>query len=229
MQDALNEKLNQARILKKHFKLEETVAVLKECLAIDSSCLIASAQAGLCLLLLGKADEAESFLAKTFDASAPKDLPVGAYLAACLTANGKDEDAGKILSEIQSDTFSAADTFMLVSEMLSEKKEYERSARLLDALSSRFSQDDFFTRPVNHYRMIRVLSQAGLTDIAGQLANAMEENYPDKWETLASKASVLIAEGNYDDAYILTVQALQNGGASYPLLAAQQHWLAMNK
>lgn len=64
MNEKLTEKLNQARLLKKHFKLPETVAVLKECLAIDPNCLIAAAQAGLCLLLQGKAREAESFFKK---------------------------------------------------------------------------------------------------------------------------------------------------------------------
>lgn len=229
MQENLSEKLNKARLLKKHFKLEETVTVLKECLELDPSCLIASAQAGFCLLLLGKAEEAEPFLTKTFDASEPKDLPVGAYLAACLTAQGKSEEAGKVLSVIQNDTFSAAETYMLVAEMLSEKKLDEQSVRLLDALAVHFSKDPFFAKPINHYRVIRILAHAGLQDIAAPLVETLIKNAPDSWETSAAKASVAIAEGNYDKAYTLTVLALKNGGASYPLLAAQQHWLAMNK
>jgi len=229
MQKELLEKLNQARLSKKHFKLEETIAVLKECLEIDPSCLIAAAQAGVCLLLSGKPEEAESFLKKTFEESEKKDLPVGAYLAACSTAINKDDQANEILNDIQSDDFSAAETYMLVAEMLSEKKQHEQAVRLIDALSTRFSQDSFFSRPVNHYRLIRVLAHAGLADIAGQLADALSETFPDSWETLASKASVAIAEEKYEDAYTLTVQALKKGGASYPLLAAQQHWLAMNK
>lgn len=64
MNEELTEKLNQARLLKRHFKLAETVAVLKECLTIDPDCLIAAAQAGLCLLLQGKPQEAESFFKK---------------------------------------------------------------------------------------------------------------------------------------------------------------------
>ena len=229
MQEELIEKLNQARLLKKHFKLEETVTALKECLEIDPSCLIAAAQAGVCLLLLGKPEEAEPFLEKTFKEAEKKDLPVGAYLAACLTSIGKKDQADEVLKDIHNDTFSAAETYMLVAEMLSEKKQHEPAVRLIDALSTHFSQDSFFGVPVNHYRLIRVLAHAGLADIAGQLANSLSETYPDSWEALASKASVAIAEKKYEDAYTLTVQALKKGGASYPLLAAQQHWLAMNK
>lgn len=229
MQEAIVEKLNQARFLKKKFKLEETIAVLKECLEIDPSCLIAAAQTGLCLLLLGKLEEAEPFLEKTFEESQKKDLPVGAYFAACLTAMGKEEQANDVLKDIQSDSFSAAETYMLVAEMLSEKKRHEQAVRLINALSVRFDADVFFSRPVNHYRLIRVLAHAGLADIASQLADALAENFPESWEASASKASVAIAEKKYEEAYTLTVLALKNGGASYPLLAAQQHWLAMNK
>lgn len=229
MQQELFEKLNQARILKKNFKLEETVDVLKQCLELDPSCLIASAQAGLCLLLLGKTEDALPFLTDTFNASNQTDFPVGAYLAAALTATEKSEEAEKVLEKIQTETFSATETYLLVAEMLSEKKQHEQAVRLINALSSDFSQDALFSRPVNHYRIIRVLAQAGLADIAAQLAEALEQNSPDGWETLASKASVAIAEEKYEEAYNLTVLALKNGGASYPLLAAQQHWLALNK
>ena len=118
---------------------------------------------------------------------------------------------------------------MLAAEMLAEKKQYEQAVRLIDALSVRFAGDAFFTAPVNHYRMIRVLALAGLIDIAGQLADALKQKMPGSWEALAAEASVAIAMEKYEDAYSLTVRALQSGGASYPLLAAQQHWLAMNK
>ncbi|MBR1778060.1 MAG: hypothetical protein IJ752_05690 [Alphaproteobacteria bacterium] len=228
MQEIVTEKLNQARILKRKFKLNETISVLKECLEIDPSCLIAAAQAGLCLLLLGRPEEAEPFFKKTFEETQKTDLSVGAYLAACLTAEGKENAAENVLADIQKN-FSAAETFMLAAEMLSEKKQHDKAVRLIDSLSVHFAQDPFFSRSVNHYRMIRVLAHAGLADIAGQLAETLSENDPDSWEALASRASVAIAEGKYDEAYSLTVQALQNGGASYPLLAAQQHWLAMNK
>ena len=229
MQEKVIEKLNQARILKKQFKLDETIAVLKECLEIDPDCLIAAAQVGLCYLLIGDSENAEPFLKKTFEATSKKDLSVGAYLAASLTANGKEDQAGEVLNDIRNDEFSAAEAYMLVAEMLSEKKNHERAVRLIDALSVHFNQDPFFSRPVNHYRMIRVLSHAGLIDVAKQLADALSENLPDRWESLAAQSSVAIAEERYEDAYSLTIQALQNGGASYPLLAAQQHWLAMNK
>ena len=229
MQEELNEKLNQARILKKQFKLEETVSLLKECLELDPSCLIASAQVGFCLLLLGRPEEAEPFLEKTFEETSQKDIPIGAFLAACLTSLGKEKQADDILPLISKDKFSAAETYMLVAEMLSEKKRDEQAVRLIDALSTRFVKDDFFIYPVNHYRIIRVLAHAGLADIAKQLADALEENAPDSWEVLAAKASVAIAEEKYDEAYQLTVRALKNGGTSYPLLAAQQHWLAINK
>ena len=229
MQEELEKKLNEARILKKHFKLEETIAVLKECLKLDPSCLIASAQTGFCLLLLGKADEAEPFLEKTYKEAEPKDLLVGAYLAASLTAQEKDTEAEKILSEIQNDTFSAAETYMLVAEMLFEKKHFEQAVCLINALSVHFNKDALFNNPVNHYRMIRILALSGLTDIAEQLVEGMDQIAPEHWATLASKASVSIAERKFEEAYSLTVQALKNGGASYPLLAAQQHWLAMNK
>lgn len=160
MNEELTEKLNQARLLKRHFKLAETVAVLKECLTIDPDCLIAAAQAGLCLLLQGKPQEAESFFQKAFDGSEKTDLPVGAYLAACMTALNKESEAENLLETIRDKQsgFSAAETYMLAAE-----------------------------------------------------------------------ASVAIAEKEYEKAYALTVRALQSGGASYPLLAAQQHWLAMNK
>ncbi len=231
MNEKLTEKLNQARLLKKHFKLPETVAVLKECLAIDPNCLIAAAQAGLCLLLQGKAREAESFFQKAFDGSGKTDLPVGAYLAACMTAENKNDEAENLLETIhgRQPDFSAAETYMLAAEMLAEKKQYEQAVRLIDALSVRFAGDTFFTAPVNHYRMIRVLALAGLIDIAGQLADALKQKMPGSWEALAAEASVAIAMEKYEDAYSLTVRALQSGGASYPLLAAQQHWLAMNK
>ena len=231
MNEELTEKLNQARLLKRHFKLAETVAVLKECLTIDPDCLFAAAQAGLCLLLQGKPQEAESFFQKAFDGSEKTDLPVGAYLAACMTALNKESEAENLLETIrdkQSD-FSAAETYMLAAEMLAEKKQYEPAVRLINALSVRFAGDHFFIAPVNHYRMIRVLALAGLIDIAGQLADALKQKTPDGWEGLAAEASVAIAEKEYEKAYALTVRALQSGGASYPLLAAQQHWLAMNK
>ena len=125
MQNALVEKLNQARLLKRHFKLDETVDVLKECLELDPSCLIAAAQAGLCLLMLGKPTEAKPFLKKTFEESQQKDLLVGSYLAACLTALGKENQANEILSDIQNDEFSIAETYMLTAEMMCEKKQYE--------------------------------------------------------------------------------------------------------
>lgn len=231
MNEKLTEKLNQARLLKKHFKLPETVAVLKECLEIDPNCLIAAAQAGLCLLLQGKAQEAEAFFQKAFDGSGKTDLPVGAYLAACITALNKESEAGNLLETIrarQAD-FPAAETYMLAAEMLAEKKQYEQAVRLIDALSVRFAGDAFFTAPVNHYRMIRVLALAGLVDIAEQLADTLKQKTPDSWEGLAAEASVAMAAEKYEEAYSLTVRALQSGGASYPLLAAQQHWLAMNK
>lgn len=231
MNEKLTEKLNQARLLKKHFKLPETVALLKECLEIDPNCLIAAAQAGLCLLLLGKAQEAEAFFQKAFDGSGKTDLPVGAYLAACMTALNKESEAGNLLETIrarQAD-FPAAETYMLAAEMLAEKKQYEQAVRLIDALSVRFAGDAFFTAPVNHYRMIRVLALAGLVDIAEQLADTLKQKTPDSWEGLAAEASVAMAAEKYEEAYSLTVRALQSGGASYPLLAAQQHWLAMNK
>ena len=231
MNETLSEKLNRARLLKRHFKLPETIAVLKECLQIDPDCLIAAAQAGLCLLLSGKAQEAELFFQKAFDGSGKKDLPVGAYLAACMTASDKDNEAENLLKTLhdKQPDFSAASTYMLAAEMLAEKKQYEQAVRLINALSVHFGGDAFFTQPVNHYRMIRVLSLAGLIDIAEQLAEALKQKTPDGWEGLAAEASVAMAEKKYEEAYSLTIRALQSGGSSYPLLAAQQHWLALNK
>ena len=231
MNTELSEKLNQARLLKRHFKLAETVKVLKECLALDPDCLIAAAQAGLCLLLQGQTTEAETFFQKAFNGSKKTDLPVGAYLSACMTALGKENEAEnvlKIIHEKESD-FSAAQTYMLSAEMLAEKKQYEQAVRLIDALSVRFPQDAFFTSPLNHYRMIRVLALAGLVEIAAPLAEALQENTQNSWEGLAAASSVAMAQKKYEEAYSLTIQALQSGGSSYPLLAAQLHWLAMNK
>ena len=230
MNEQLTEKLNQARLLKRHFKLPETIETLKECLAIDPDCLIASAQAGLCLLLSGDAAQATTFFKKAYNGSGKSDIQVGAYLAACLTAIG-DEDAPALLNEIKEKQpdFSAADTFMLASEVLPETKQYEQAIRLIDALSSQFGKDAFFFLPINHYRLIRVLAAAELTEIAEPLADALKQKTPEGWEGLAAEASVAMAKKQYDEAYSLTVRALQNGGTSYPLLAAQQHWLAMNK
>ncbi len=230
MNEQLTEKLNQARLLKRHFKLAETIEVLKECLLIDPGCLIASAQAGLCLLLSGDASQASVFFQKAYDGSGKSDVQVGAYLTACLTATG-DEKAPALLNEIKErhSDFSAAETFMLASEMLSEKKQHEQAVRLIDALSTKFGQDDFFILPINHYRLIRVLAAAELVDIAEPLAEALKQKTAGRWEGLAAEASVAIAKKQYDEAYSLTVRALQNGGTSYPLLAAQQHWLAINK
>ena len=231
MNTELSEKLNQARLLKRHFKLAETVKVLKECLALDPDCLIAAAQAGLCLLLQGQTTEAETFFQKAFNGSKKTDLPVGAYLSACMTALGKENEAEnvlKIIHEKESD-FSAAQTYMLSAEMLAERKQYEQAVRLIDALSVRFPQDAFFTSPLNHYRMIRVLALAELVEIAAPLAEALKEKTQDSWEGLAAASSVAMAEKKYEEAYSLTIRALQSGGSSYPLLAAQQHWLAMNK
>lgn len=229
MQETVTEKLNQARILKKQFKLDETIEVLKECIEMDPSCLIAVAQAGLCLLLVGKPAEAAPFLEKAFNETQKKDIIVGAYLAAALTAIGETERANEVLADIRSDKFSAAETYMLVAEMLAEKKSFEEALRLIDALSVNFAEDPFFVPPINHYRMIRVLADCGVSDIAKQLSEALTQNAPDCWEALAAQSSVAIAEGKYEEAYSLTIRALQNGGASYPLLAAQQHWLAINK
>lgn len=231
MSTELNEKLNQARLLKRHFKLAETVKVLKECLQLDPDCLIAAAQAGLCSLLQGQITEAETFFQKAFDGSGKTDLPVAAYLAACMTALGKENEAENVLKTIhekQSD-FSAASTYLLGAEMLAEKKQYEQAVRLINALSVCFPKDALFSSPLNHYRMIRVLALAGLVEIAAPLAEALKENTPDGWEGLAAEASVAMAEKKYEEAYSLTIRALQSGGSSYPLLAAQQHWLAMNK
>ena len=60
----------------------------------------------------------------------------------------------------------------------------------------------------------------------------MDINSQEHIKTIApvvAKAYQLGKEQKYDEAYQLTVRALKNGGTSYPLLAAQQHWLAINK
>lgn len=229
--DKLTEKLNEARALKRKFKLEETVAALKECLEIDPKCLIASAQAGFCLLLLGRPAQAEGFLSTAFEQSGRKDVPVGYYLAAALTAQGKEEQAQEtrqacIEAALES---NGAETYMLAAEMMAEKEQYPEALRLLDVLSTVYAQSDFFRHPVNHYRLIRVLAKADVIDIAGPLAQSLYEETPESWEGLAAKAAVAVAEKQYEEAYAFTVQALRRGGASNPLLAAQQHWLAMNK
>lgn len=229
--DKLTEKLNEARTLKRKFKLEETVSALKECLAIDPKCLIASAQAGFCLLLLGRPEEAETFLRAAFEQSGSKDVPVGYYLAACQTALGKEDQAREIrktCTEISPES-NGAETYMLTAEMMAEKNKYAEAVRLLDVLSADYAEGTFFRHPVNHYRLIRVLAKADIIDIAEPLAQSLLEETPESWEGLAAKAAVAIAQKQYEDAYSFTVQALRRGGASNPLLAAQQHWLAMNK
>lgn len=229
--DKLTEKLNKARTLKRKFKLEETVNALKECLEIDPECLIASAQAGFCLLLLGRPEQAETFLSSAFEQSGRKDMPVGYYLAAALTAQGKEEQAQEIRDACTESVPASigAETYMLTAEMMAEKEQYAEALRLLDILSVVYAESTFFHHPLSHYRLIRVLAKAGVTDIAGPLADSLYEEAPESWEGLAAKAAVAIAEKKYEDAYSFTVQALRRGGASNPLLAAQQHWLAMNK
>ena len=219
----LTEKLNEARSLKHAFKLPETIAALKECLAIDPHCVIASAQAGLCSLMTGETAQAESFLEQAVKDTNKADAPVLAYYTAALIANGKDY--GQYLPLCS----GLQDTLLLVAEMLSEKDKHDEVLRLIEVLSDRYLATDLFKTPKAHYRLIRLLARAGETELAADLANGLEAETPDSWEGLAAQAAVEIAKKDYDKAYSLTVRALQRGGSSNPMLAAQQHWLALNK
>lgn len=224
-------KLNKARELKKEFKLEETVQVLRECLEIDPHCVIASAQAGFCLLILGKPEQAEELLSLAFEDSQQNDFPVAAYLSAALTANGKEEQAKKIrnMCKDKNPEFSPEEIYMVTAEMMEEKNKHTEALRLLDVLSSEYKDSPFFQIPVNHYRLIRVLANADVMDVAEPLADALSDSTEQSWEGLAARAAVSMAKKDYENAYSLTVRALQRGGSSNPMLAAQQHWLALNK
>lgn len=219
----LTEKLNKARLLKQAFKLPETIEALKECLAIDPHCVIASAQAGLCSLMTGETEQAESFLKQAVNDTNKSDAPVLAYYTAALIANGKDcADWLPLCSDLQ-------DTLLLVAEMQSEKGNHIAVMRLIEVLSDKYLNTALFKTPQAHYRLIRLLARAGETELAAELANGLAEETPDSWEGLAAQAAVEMAKKEYDKAYSLTVRALQRGGSSSPMLAAQQHWLAMNK
>ena len=219
----LTEKLNEARSLKQAFKLPETIEKLRECLAIDPHCVIASAQAGLCSLMTGETEQAESFLKQAVDDTNKSDAPVLAYYTAGLIANGKNyADCLPLCPDLQ-------DTLLLVAEMLSEKDKHDAVLRLIEVLSDKYLDTDLFKTPKAHYRLIRLLARAGETELAADLANGLEAETRDSWEGLAAQAAVEMAKKDYDKAYSLTVRALQRGGSSNPMLAAQQHWLAMNK
>lgn len=219
----LTEKLNEARSLKRAFKLPETIEALKECLAIDPHCVIASAQAGVCSLMTGEVEQAESFLKQAVEDTNKTDTPVLAFYTAALIANGKD--CGEYLPLCP----DLQDTLLLVAEMLSEKDKHDAVLRLIEVLSEKYLNTDLFKTPKAHYRLIRLLARAGETALAADLANGLEAETPNSWEGLAAQAAVEMAKKDYDKAYFLTVRALQHGGSSNPMLAAQQHWLALNK
>ena len=120
-------------------------------------------------------------------------------------------------------------TLLLVAEMLSEKDKHDAVLRLIEVLSEKYLNTDLFKTPKAHYRLIRLLARAGETALAADLANGLEAETPNSWEGLAAQAAVEMAKKDYDKAYSLTVRALQHGGSSNPMLAAQQHWLALNK
>lgn len=227
----ITDQLNEARLFKQRFKLKEAIESFKKCLEIDAHNLIALSQIGFCSLILGNVNEAEFFFSETFKETKEKDLPVGSYLAAIFVAKGEKEKAQKILDILHAvdPHFSIATTYMLVAEMLSEKKDDEKAVYLIDTLCADFQKDAFFKRPVNHYRIIRILAHAGLIEIAEILADSHEKTVGDSWEGVAAKASVEIGKKDYEKAYKLTITALQRGGGVNPFLAAQQHWLALNK
>ena len=173
--------------------------------------------------MTGETEQAESFLKQAVDDTNKADAPVLTYYTAALIANGKDY-AGflPLCPDLQ-------DTLLLVAEMLSEKDKHDEVLRLIEVLSEKYLNTDLFKTPKAHYRLIRLLARAGETELAADLAKGLEAETPDSWEGLAALAAVEMAKKNYEKAYSLTVQALQRGGSSNPMLAAQQHWLAMNK
>lgn len=229
--EVLMEKLEQARTLKREFRLREAIEYFNECAQIDPKCIFAAAQAGLCHLLLGEAESAVPFLEQAFNASSYTDTTVGAYLAAALTAAGREDDACAVRRksrEADPET-ELAEACMMTAEMLAEKKSFEGALRLIDVLSSVFAQDDWFKIPRNHYRIIRVLAAAGVVDVAEFLAHSLAEKTSDGWEGEAALSALAIAREEYAEAYEHTLKAIEKGGAADPLLAAQQHWLAINK
>ncbi|MCQ2965183.1 MAG: hypothetical protein MJ250_00390 [Alphaproteobacteria bacterium] len=221
----LDDLLKQAISFKKNFQLDETIKTLKECLELDTKCTIASAQIGLCSLIQGNTSEAEKYLQKAYLDLEKKDLLVNSYYAAILTANGKNDIAKNVIQ----DTQDIEETYLIVAEMLVEKKNFSSVVNLLDILTTDFIDANIFKIPSTHYRLIRLLSKVGFIDIAEILAESLVEQTPTSWEGLAAKASIEISKNNTEEAYNLTIRALQRGGASNPLLAAQQHLLAIDR
>lgn len=229
--ETLIEKLNRAQELKKQFKLREAAEYFNECAQMDPMCVIASAQAGLCHLLLGEPDVAEPFLDQAYRASHFIDVMVGAYLGATLTANDKEKEAEAVREKcLKIDPeVDIPEAYMVVAEMLSEKKRFDETLRIIDILSSVYADSNWLKIPRNHYRLIRVLANSGVLDIAEFLTQSLTENMPNSWESPAAQAAIAIAKKEYETAYNLTIDALNKGGSIDPLLDAQQHWLAINK
>lgn len=221
----LDDLLKQAISFKKNFQLNETISTLKKCLELDDKCTIASAQIGLCSLILGNTSEAEHYLQKAYVDLDKNDLLVNSYYTAILVANGKKDTA----KETSKNTQDIENTYLTVAEMLVEKKDFDAVINLLDVLTTSYTDADIFKIPTTHYRLIRLLSKVGFTDIAEILADSLVEKTPTSWEGLAAKASIEIAKNNTEEAYNLTIKALQRGGASNPILAAQQHLLAIDR
>lgn len=221
----LDDLLKQAISFKKNFQLEKTIQTLKECLEIDEKCTVASAQIGLCSLIQGNILEAEKYLQKAYLDLEKNDLLVNSYYAAILTANGKNS----IAVDVAKQSLDLEGTYLTVAEMLVEKKEFFAVVNILDVLTTDYINSDIFKIPSTHYRLIRLLSKVGFIEVAEILAESLVEQTPTSWEGLAAKASIEISKNNTEEAYNLTIRALQRGGASNPLLAAQQHLLAIDR
>lgn len=229
MPDRATEKLKQAKELKRAFRLREAVEYFNEAAQIDPACTVAWAQGGLCLLILGDPEAAVSFLDQGFKSSAFSDVAVGAYLAAALSAENKEAEAEKAREKCLSADAETdfAEPYMLVAEMMAAKDKFPEALRLLDILSSVLSQSPWFAIPRNHYRLICVLADAGVIDVAAFLAESLAER--GGWEGLAARSAVLQAQKKYAEAFELIEKAAEQGGNDDPLILNRRHWLALNK
>lgn len=229
MTDLAQEKLRQAKELKRAFRIGEAFELFNEAAQIEPSGITAWAQGGLCLLISGDPQEAAVFLSNAFNNSGFQDITVGAYLAAALTAAARENEARTARRQCLEHDKEAdfAEPYMLVAEMMAEKKKYEEALRLLDVLSAEFAKSDWFKTPRNHYRLICVLADAGAIDVARVLAQSLSECAG--WYGSAAQAAVLQAEGDRQAAYDMMTQAVKNGAADDPLALLRYHWLALNK
>ncbi len=201
----MNEILDKANDCKKRFKLNDASVLYKQYLQEKPDDVKATANLGICEMLLGRYRDALASFDKVL--SAGRDDIVSVYRAAIAVLLGEKYDLAPIKNNEEAPSF-----FMDVIEAVVDAKKYNDGLRMFEVFMAELNSAEWFGEADNQYRVIVLIVELGDIETAEALCRNLLAHTEFSWQGQAAYGRILEAKGDADGAKKAYDEAYRRGG-----------------